>query len=179
MMLSLSFYKMNPDVQDPTYGTSMSACFDLRFCPTDKNVVKGYDVWNYPCERFLSATKDLSIYPGDRLMLPTGLIFKLEYNSAREDIMKRYSIRVHARSGLSLKRGLALVNAEGVIDLDYQKEVFVLMTNNSNAVVDIEFNERIAQAEVVRNEEIFMHQLYHAPEAHGERTGGFGSTGTV
>jgi dUTP pyrophosphatase len=179
-MLTLSFYKINPDVQMPTYGTGMSACFDLRFCPTELKV-KGFDEWNYPCERVLNTNRKLSVFPGDRLMLPTGLIFKLEFqsNSAREDIMKRYSIRVHARSGLSLKKGLTLVNAEGVIDLDYQQEIFVLMTNKSKAIAEIDFNERIAQAEVVRNEEVFMHELYHAPEAHGERDGGFGSTGSV
>jgi dUTP pyrophosphatase len=177
-MLTLSFYKMNPDVQMPTYGTGMSACFDLRFCPTELKV-KGFDEWNYPCERVLNTSRKLSVFPGDRLMLPTGLIFKLEDNSISRDELKRYSIRVHARSGLSLKKGLTLVNAEGVIDLDYQQEIFVLMTNKGKAIAEIDFNERIAQAEVVRNEEVFLIQTHSVPEAYSERDGGFGSTGSV
>ena len=175
-MVKLGFYRMNSDVQIPVLGTSMSACFDLRFCPT-WDVVYGYDKYNLPVSRSVDKiTKSIGIWSGDRLLIPTGLVFKIE-SDVREDLA-RYSIRLHARSGLALKRGLVLSNSEGVVDVDYQQEVFVMLTNVSGVHQDIDFQERVAQAEIVRNEGFTLAELPIMPEAHSERNGGFGSTGT-
>ena len=116
------------------------------------------------------------------MLVPTGLVFKIEaYVSASsvKEILNRYSIRLHARSGLALKRGLVLSNSEGIVDVDYQQEVFVMLTNVSDIHQDIEFQERIAQAEIVRNEGFTLTELSAKPEAYSERNGGFGSTGTA
>lgn len=173
--MQLKFYRKNPDVQIPTFGTSMSACFDLRYCPTEP-VINGYDKWNQPVERVVNnGGKSVFIYPQDRLLIPTGLIFRLEDNV---DFMKQYSIRIHPRSGMALKRGLTLVNSEGVVDVDYQEEVFVILTNLSEHVLTIELNERIAQAEIVKNENFTLIEVASPPDQHSERNGGFGSTGT-
>ena len=93
--------------------------------------------------------------------------------------LKQYSIRLHPRSGLSLKRGLVLANSEGVVDVDYQQEVFVLMTNISKISQIIAYQERIAQAEVIVNEGLHITELASMPTPHSDRNGGFGSTGTV
>lgn len=173
--MNLIFHRKNPDVQIPTFGTSMSACFDLRYCPTE-SAVSGYDKWNLPVERVVnSGGKSLFIYPQDRLLIPTGLIFRLEDNV---DFMKQYSIRIHPRSGMALKRGLTLANAEGVVDVDYQEEVFVILTNLSEHVLTIELNERIAQAEIVKNESFTLVEYAQPPSKYSERDGGFGSTGS-
>lgn len=174
MGIKLGFYRMNPDVQIPGLGTSMSACFDLRFCPTQDSVY-GYDKYNLPVSRYVDKSlRVVGIHPGDRLLVPTGLVFKIE----SDEQLSRYSIRLHARSGLALKRGLILANAEGVIDVDYQQEVFVMLTNVSDVHQDIEFQERVAQAEIVRNEGFILAEIPVMPEAHSERSGGFGSTGS-
>lgn len=182
MGIKLGFYRMNPDVQIPGLGTSMSACFDLRFCPT-QDAVYGYDKYNLPVSRYVDKSlRVVGIHPGDRLLVPTGLVFKIEaYVSASsvKEILNRYSIRLHARSGLALKRGLVLSNSEGIVDVDYQQEVFVMLTNVSDIHQDIEFQERIAQAEIVRNEGFTLTELSAKPEAYSERNGGFGSTGTA
>ena len=51
-MINLNVYRLSPDVKLPTYGTSMSACFDLCFFPTT-NTVSGYDKNNQPITREL------------------------------------------------------------------------------------------------------------------------------
>jgi dUTPase len=80
-----------------------------------------------------------------------------------------------------LKNGLVLANGEGVIDADYQKEVFVLLTNISDVTQSIHLNDRIAQAEVVQNFSsiVKMYETPTPPVSLSERNGGFGSTGTT
>lgn len=184
-MLSLGVYKLRDDVEVPNYGTSLATCFDLSFQPTEETV-KGYDKYNNPISQYVNPQEEISIYPGDRLLIPTGLIFKVEQLITIEtyaDILKNplplkhYSIRLHPRSGLSLKRGLVLANSEGVVDVDYQEQVFVLLTNISEIGQTIKRGDRIAQAEVSWNEPFNFVVLSKRPEKYSERDGGFGSTG--
>jgi dUTP pyrophosphatase len=185
-------YKLRDDIELPTYGTTLANCFDLSFQPTS-NIVAGYDSFNSPIERIVNIDNSLSssevlIYPGDRLLIPTGLIFKVERyvtietfaDIARHDSelpLQNYSIRLHPRSGLSLKKGLILANSEGIVDVDYQEEVFVLLTNVSKMVQTIRKGDRIAQAEITTNQPFEFKVLTTRPEKHSERDGGFGSTG--
>lgn len=184
-MVVVNIYKLRDDIELPTYGTSLSNCFDLSFQPTE-DTIKGYDKFNNPISQYVNGQGELSIYPGDRLLIPTGLIFKIEQLITIEnysDILKEqsalstYSIRLHPRSGLSLKRGLVLANSEGIVDVDYQEEVFVLLTNISEIGQVLDRGDRIAQAEVTCNVPIQFSVLAKKPEKHSERSGGFGSTG--
>ena len=191
-MIILNVYKLRDDIELPTYGTTLANCFDLSFQPTS-NIVAGYDSFNSPIERIVNIDNSLSssevlIYPGDRLLIPTGLIFKVERyvtietfaDIARHDSelpLQNYSIRLHPRSGLSLKKGLILANSEGIVDVDYQEEVFVLLTNVSKMVQTIRKGDRIAQAEITTNQPFEFKVLTTRPEKHSERDGGFGSTG--
>ena len=182
----LYFYRLNPDVLIPTFGTSLASCFDLRYCPTE-NFVKGYSKYNIEVFRDLGKDKELLIKPGERLLVPTGLIFKIGRRQHTvetfADIMsksapiKTFSIRLHARSGMALKQGLILANSEGIVDVDYQKEVFILLTNISKIEICIPLNERIAQAEITINESFELSELASSPTNYSERDGGFGSTG--
>jgi dUTP pyrophosphatase len=185
-MLTVNVYRLRDDLELPTYGTTLANCFDLSFQPTDTHVT-GYDKYNNPISQLINNFKEISIYPGDRLLIPTGLIFKIEKRftienfadiySASSPSLQNYSIRLHPRSGLSLKRGLVLANSEGIVDVDYQQQVFVLLTNISSIGQTIKAGERIAQAEVTCNEQVEFVVLAKAPEKHSERAGGFGSTG--
>lgn len=100
--------------------------------------------------------------------MPTGLIF---------DIPEGYSVRVHARSGLSLKQGLVLVNQEGVIDSDYYHETYVLLTNISQTHANLMPGDRIAQAEMTKNAEYVLWEIDMPPQQKTDRVGGLGSTG--
>jgi len=185
-VITLNVYRLRDDLEVPKYGTSMANCFDLSFQPTTDHVT-GYDKYNNPITQKINNFGEISIYPGDRLLIPTGLIFKIERRFTIENFadiysvasppLHNYSIRLHPRSGLSLKRGLVLANSEGIVDVDYQEQVFVLLTNISQMGQTIRAGERIAQAEVTCNEQVEFVVLTKAPEKHSERSGGFGSTG--
>lgn len=172
-MIDLFLWKKASDVKTPTFGTKYSTCFDLEFNPTEP-VVRGYNNYNEESEE---AVEDGSIvvWPGARLLIPTGLTIRLNVRDG--DDARQYSIRLHARSGLALKRGLVLANAEGIVDADYQNEIFVLLHNTSYIIQKIQKGDRIAQAEIVRNESFRIQLLDSPPEQLSERNGGFGSTG--
>jgi dUTP pyrophosphatase len=172
----VQLFRLTNDVPVPAYGTSMAACFDLSFQPTGRFSIQGYDKYNLPCDRMCHAGS-VEILPQDRILVPTGLVMKIKPDSMDADMYSSYSIRLHARSGMSLKQGLVLANAEGVIDVDYQKEIFVMLTNISIMPVTIRAGDRIAQAEVVRQCPVYFQLVDDQPKPYSERDGGFGSTG--
>lgn len=168
-METLKIWKTHPKVQLPQHQTQQSACFDIAFQSAGKSHIKGFTRTNKPIDRIVSANR-LTISPGDRLLIPTGLIM---------DIPEGYSVRVHARSGMSLKQGLVLANAEGVIDSDYVEELFIMLTNISDNAILIEEGSRVAQGELVKNVEYTIEQTVSRPLGKTSRTGGFGSTGVL
>lgn len=110
----------------------------------------------------------LTIRPGERALVPTGLVL---------EIPSGFEGQVRARSGLALKKGLALANGVGTIDADYRGEVGVAVVNLGAEPVTIARGERIAQlviAPVARA--AFAEAGTLRASARG--TGGFGSTGS-
>ena len=94
------------------------------------------------CARPLDAP--LTLAPGARAVVPTGLTL---------EIPPGFEAQVRARSGLALKKGLALANGVGTIDADYRGEVGVIVVNLGAEPVTLARGERIAQlvvAPVVR-----------------------------
>lgn len=175
----VELYKLHENVPLPSYGTTLSACFDLCFFPTE-DIVSGYDENNNPVERFV-LNQSITIDSGDRLLIPTGLVMKVRERTLKEtpEKLKNYSIRLHPRSGLSLKRGLVLANSEGIVDVDYQLQIFALMTNISKIPQTINVGERVCQGEIVTNHTAYFLLKNEIPTKHSERNGGFGSTGTA
>jgi dUTP pyrophosphatase len=166
-MTTLKMFRTHPSVKMPEHQTTHAACFDVAFQGSGKREIKGYSSKNKPVSR-LYTSGALTISPGDRILVPTGLIL---------EIPEGYSVRLHARSGLSLKQGLVLANAEGVIDSDYIDEVFVLIHNISENAITIKDGDRVAQAELVKNETYVIEQTPVRPIPKSNRAGGFGSTG--
>lgn len=166
-MTTLKMFRTHPAIKMPQHQTTHAACFDLAFQGSGKREIKGYSGKNKPVSR-LYTSGALTISPGDRILVPTGLIL---------EIPEGYSVRLHARSGLSLKQGLVLANAEGVIDSDYIDEVFVLIHNISENSITINDGDRVAQAELVKNETYTIEQTPVRPIPKSNRAGGFGSTG--
>ena len=166
----LGYYKMADDVKDPIVGSPNAACFDLHAYIPHGTKVKCFNKENIKQE-MESTNVDggmITVYPKDRVLVPTGLIF---------DIPHQCSVRLHARSGLSLKEGLVLANAEGVIDEDYVDPTFAMITNISDVPVKIKNGERICQAELVYQPNFALMPITEAPEQKTTRDGGFGSTG--
>lgn len=166
-MPELKIYRMNENVQLPSFATTESACFDIR-CFFHRDTVTAYTSENSKVE--LPVQNGKFLFPaGYRALIPTGLIL---------DIPFAHSVRIHPRSGTSLKFGLTLINSEGIIDYDYTEELMIPLHNTSNSFVDISHGERYAQGEVVESMRyIEFIEIKERPSQKTNRTGGFGSTG--
>lgn len=109
----------------------------------------------------------MTLAPLERAMVPTGLAFELPEGT---------EMQVRARSGLSIKHGLTLVNGIGTIDADYRGELNILMINLGQEAFTIEPGMRVAQLLVSRYEKVEWETTEVLNEtARGGN--GFGSTG--
>ncbi len=103
----------------------------------------------------------------ERQLIPTGLFIELPVG---------YEAQVRPRSGLSIKKGLGLVNSPGTIDSDYRGEIKIILVNLSNESQTVEPGERIAQMVIARYERIEWVEAATLSETE-RGAGGFGSTG--
>ena len=177
--LTLGIFKLNEHTKVPTYGTKASACFDIRvnlmgLVETQSNpvvdvVTKNNQFINRRVVKDNDGRYFVELRQQERMIAPTGAIF---------DIPLGYSLKVHPRSGTSLKQGLNLINQEAVIDADYVDELKLLLVNSSDTIVRVYHDERYAQGEL---QELVQHsfaELAEAPAFKTDRTGGLGHTGT-
>ena len=174
-MVMLKVYKLYPDVHVPKHATAQAACFDVRaYLGQHLYEVKGFCANNKECKPSIIETKEetrcIKIDPGQRLLIPTGIIF---------DIPEGYSVRIHARSGLALKQGMVMANSQGIIDSDYVEESKIMLLNISTEPVYIYHGDRVAQAELVRCEQYNIMETTERPTQKTDRNGGFGSTGVT
>lgn len=167
-MIKFGAFRKHEDARLPERATDFAACYDLRLCLTDEVTV--YDANNIKSKRPVSEDRTITINPGDRMLMPTELIF---------DIPEGHSIRFHPRSGLSLKKGLALANCEAVIDEDYIDPSFILLVNTSNIPFVASHHERLAQMELVEDLETEVEEIFTPPKPrNSNRKGGLGHSGT-
>ena len=113
------------------------------------------------------ADEPVVLAPGERALLPTGLAM---------EIPPGYEGQVRPRSGLALKKGIALVNSPGTIDADYRGEIGIIIINHGNEAVEIMPGDRVAQliiAPVTRAALIEVDGLNDT----ARNSGGFGHTG--
>lgn len=110
----------------------------------------------------------LEILPGETRLLPTGLAIHIADPSLAAVLLPR--------SGLGHKKGIVLGNLVGLIDSDYQGQVFVSCWNRSNEAFTVQIGERIAQMvfiPVVQAEFAIVDDF----ESSHRGDGGFGHTG--
>ena len=109
----------------------------------------------------------VTIAPGQTRMIPTGIAMEIPVGFAG---------LIYARSGLSVKRGLAPANKVGVVDADYRGEFMVALLNHGTESQTVSHGERIAQLVITP---VFTPGFIEVDEltdtARGQ--GGFGSTG--
>ena len=132
----------------PSYATSGSAGLDLRAC-TDEPLV---------------------FRPGDTHLVPTGLAMHIADPG--------YAALILPRSGLGHKHGLVLGNLVGLIDSDYQGQLFVSAWNRSQEVYVLEPMARLAQLIVVPVLQVGFN-IVESFEESRRKEAGFGSTGTL
>ena len=105
--------------------------------------------------------------PGERTLLPTGLAM---------EIPPGYEGQVRPRSGLALKKGLALVNSPGTIDADYRGEIGIIIINHGCEPMEFLPGDRIAQLIIAP---VTQATLIETTELNDSvrSSGGFGHTG--
>ena len=130
----------------PHYGTPGAAGLDLRAC--------------------LDAP--LELHPGDSQLVPSGIAIHIGDPG--------YAAVVLPRSGLGAKHGIVLGNLVGLIDSDYQGQVFVSVWNRSGAAFTIQPMDRIAQLVVVPVQQVEFNVVEEFVSS-SRGAGGFGSTG--
>ena len=116
----------------------------------------------------LFTTVDVTLQPGERAMVPTGIALALP---------EGYVALVHPRSGLAARHGVSIVNAPGTVDAGYRGEIKVLLVNLDPATpVTLSRGDRIAQLVVQRFETASFVEVDALPESE-RGAGGYGSTG--
>ncbi|MBK8842165.1 MAG: dUTP diphosphatase [Saprospiraceae bacterium] len=109
----------------------------------------------------------IELQPMERMLIPTGLYIELQPGTEAQ---------VRPRSGLSIKKGLTVINAPGTIDSDYRGEIKIPIINLSQELQTIDPAERIAQMVIARYETVTLVEVDDiSPSDRGDR--GFGSTG--
>ena len=116
----------------------------------------------------LYAAADVTLRPGERALVPTGIAIALPDG---------YAAFVHPRSGLAARHGLTLVNAPGTVDAGYRGEIKVTMLNtDAQHAVTLRRGDRIAQLVVQQVTSPVLCEVQVLPGSmRGEN--GFGSTG--
>jgi len=133
--------------QLPQYATPGSAGLDLRACI------------NAP----------LALAPGQTELIPSGIAIHLADSGLAAVILPR--------SGLGHKHGIVLGNLVGLIDSDYQGQIFVSTWNRGNASFTVNPMERLAQLVVVPVVQVGFNVVEDFDSSR-RGAGGFGSTGT-
>jgi len=111
---------------------------------------------------------DVSLAPGERALIPTGISIALPDG---------YAAFVHPRSGLAIKHGISMVNAPGTVDAGFRGELQVILINHDKEeTVTFSRGDRIAQLVIQKVEKANFVEVSELPGS-GRGTDGFGSTG--
>ena len=116
----------------------------------------------------LLTTVDVSLAPGERALVPTGVAIALP---------EGYVALVHPRSGLAARHGLSIVNTPGTIDAGYRGEIKVMLINHDRTLpIELRRGDRIAQLVIQRFERARFIEVGELPDSV-RGSGGYGSTG--
>ena len=139
--------RVGDSVPLPHYATDGSAGLDMRAVIDDP----------------------VTVAPGETTLIPTGLAIHIGDPGLAAVLLPR--------SGLGHKHGLVLGNLTGLIDSDYQGQVFISCWNRGSATYDIQPGERIAQMVFVPVEQVRFN-VVESFEDSSRGDGGFGHSGT-
>ena len=138
--------RLGKEIPMPHYATDGSAGIDLRAC----------------------IESEITLQPGETTLIPTGIAIHINDQHLAAVLLPR--------SGLGHKHGIVLGNLVGLIDSDYQGQVFVSCWNRGHDAFTINIAERIAQMvfiPVVQAEFELVSEFTETERGEG----GFGHTG--
>ncbi len=151
-MRSIDLKILDPRVGDsiplPHYATDGSAGLDMRAV----------------------IDETLCVTPGETVLVPTGIAIHVADPGLAAVLLPR--------SGLGHKHGLVLGNLTGLIDSDYQGQVYISCWNRSSKAYDIQPGERIAQMVFVPIEQVQFNIVEDFDDSE-RGAGGFGHSGTA
>jgi len=140
--------RLGDSIELPHYATGGSAGLDMRAC-IDEPVTVG---------------------PGETVLIPTGLAIHIGDASLAAVLLPR--------SGLGHKHGLVLGNLTGLIDSDYQGQVFISCWNRGSKSYEVRPGERIAQMVFVPVEQVRFRVVEEFDDSD-RGAGGFGHSGAA
>lgn len=138
--------RLGDEIPLPQYATSGAAGLDLRAC----------------------LDEPIRLEPGESKLIPTGLAIHIEDPNLAAVLLPR--------SGLGHKHGIVLGNLVGLIDSDYQGQVFVSCWNRGTEPFEIQVGDRIAQMVFVPIVQVEFERVDEF-ETSRRGAGGFGHTG--
>jgi dUTP pyrophosphatase len=115
----------------------------------------------------LPANAPVTIAPGERAMIPTGVAVALPPG---------HEGQIRPRSGIALRHGVTVLNSPGTIDADYRGEIQVILANLGTEKFEITRGTRIAQMIIAPIIQVKIVES-GALDSTGREAGGFGSTG--
>ncbi len=140
--------RLGDSIELPHYATDGSAGLDMRACIDEA----------------------LTVAPGETVLIPTGLAIHIADASLAAVLLPR--------SGLGHKHGLVLGNLTGLIDSDYQGQVFISCWNRSSNSYEVQPAERIAQMVFVPVEQVRFDVVEEFNDSD-RGAAGFGHSGTA
>ena len=138
--------RLGNEIALPAYATPGSAGLDLRAC----------------------LSEPLVLNPGETSLIPTGIAVHISDQDLAAIILPR--------SGLGHKHGIVLGNLVGLIDSDYQGQIYVSCWNRGDTAFTVDIGERIAQMVFVPVVQAEFEQVEEFDESL-RGIGGFGHTG--
>ncbi len=138
--------RLGNEIPFPDYATPGSAGMDLRAC----------------------VEEEITVGPGETRLIPLGFAMHMEDSGLAAVILPR--------SGLGHKNGIVLGNLVGLIDSDYQGQVYVSCWNRSTEPFGIAPGARIAQLVFAPVIQVQWERVSEF-EASDRSAGGFGHTG--
>jgi len=151
-MRSIELKVLDPRIGDsiplPHYATDGSAGLDMRACIDDA----------------------ITVQPGETTLIPTGIAIHISDPALAAVLLPR--------SGLGHKHGLVLGNLTGLIDSDYQGQVFISCWNRGSTSYTVQSGERIAQMVFVPVEQVKFSVVEEFDDSD-RGSGGFGHSGTT
>ncbi|MBT8438746.1 MAG: dUTP diphosphatase [Gammaproteobacteria bacterium] len=138
--------RIGKDIPLPEYATDGSAGMDLRAALNETTEIK----------------------PGETILIPTGMAIYVEDPNMAAVILPR--------SGLGHKHGIVLGNLVGLIDSDYQGQLFVSCWNRGHDSFTIDVGDRIAQLVIVPVIQVGFEIVDDFESTH-RGAGGFGHSG--
>jgi len=140
--------RLGDSIEMPHYATAGSAGLDMRAC----------------------IDEPITVAPGETVLVPTGLAMHIDDAGIAAVLLPR--------SGLGHKHGLVLGNLTGLIDSDYQGQVFISCWNRGSKSYEVQPGERIAQMVFVPVEQVRF-DIVDEFEDSDRGAGGFGHSGTA